>query len=334
MKEKLLSISIAAYNIEKYITHTLSSFLIPEIMPYLEVIIVNDGSTDRTLELAKKFENKYVNVFKVIDKPNGGYGSTINCSSRIAEGKYYKTIDGDDWVDREGMINFIEFLKSCNSDIVVSNYSRVNDKDGTIIPTIFQFRKEKELLNFDDTYNGQELYMQALTFKTSILKHAQLNITEKCFYTDIEYILTPMKYVNTISYINENVYMYRIAVDEQSMSIKGKRKHINEQLTVLNKMIGMYNSQSGDMSEGKRKYYNLILSDMVKSHITAILSLKTSIKNFRRLASFDKGIKLLNEEIFSYANKYKVIRLLRSSRYLLYWIGSPAYKMYKEVLKK
>lgn len=111
MMNKILTISIAAYNIEKYVNETLDSFVIPEVMDDIEIILVNDGSKDGTGKLARSYESEYPNTFIIVDKENGGYGSTINTSVEIASGKYFKTVDGDDWVDRQGFIKLVEYLK-------------------------------------------------------------------------------------------------------------------------------------------------------------------------------------------------------------------------------
>ena len=104
--EKVLTISIAAYNVEKYLDNTLNS-LICNKMDKLEVIIQNDGSKDSTCEVAKKYVEKYPNVFILNDKKNGGYGSTINASLKMAKGKYFKQLDGDDWFDTSNLDSFI-----------------------------------------------------------------------------------------------------------------------------------------------------------------------------------------------------------------------------------
>ena len=89
--KKNLTISIAAYNVEKYIKETLDS-LICKNMNLLEVLIIDDGSKDNTDKIAKKYEEKYKGVFKVISKKNGGYGSTINTGVEYATGKYFKQL--------------------------------------------------------------------------------------------------------------------------------------------------------------------------------------------------------------------------------------------------
>lgn len=330
--DKILSISIASYNIEKYVNETLGSFVISEVLKDIEVIVVNDGSKDKTSELAYEFSKKYPDTFVVIDKANGGYGSTINASTRIARGKYFKTVDGDDWVDKQGFIKLVNYLKTVNDDMVVTNFARVNDKNKKMTPTRFHCRGYEKTFLFEDMYDDQELFMQALTIKTEILKQLQLEITEHCFYTDIEYILTPVPMINTISFLDEYVYMYRVAVNEQSMSVAGKRKHIDEQLKIYKKMTALYNSVKSELGKGKQRFFIIILSEMYKSHITAILSLKISDKSKKRLLEIEKYTKKQVNDIYQETYKYKTIKVLRKTNYLTYSIGSILYKIYQKVL--
>lgn len=144
MSNKVLTISVASYNTEKYIRKTMDSFIVPEIMDKMEVLIINDGSSDNTLEIAREYENKYPDTFRAIDKQNGGYGSTINKAIEIARGRYIKTIDGDDWVDKEGLISLIRFLEHTTADVVITNFARVNDKNGKVTPTVFEFACERK----------------------------------------------------------------------------------------------------------------------------------------------------------------------------------------------
>ena len=76
--EKVLTVTIPSYNVEKYLHQTLDSFIQEEILEDIEVLIVDDGSKDRTPLIGKEYEIKYPGTFRVISKENGGHGSTIN----------------------------------------------------------------------------------------------------------------------------------------------------------------------------------------------------------------------------------------------------------------
>ena len=145
MGQKVLSISIAAYNVENFLKDTLQSLLLEE--PYrskLDIIIVNDGSKDRTLEITKQYADKYSECIRFIDKPNGGYGSTINASLAIAKGSYYKLLDGDDWFNQDGLKGLLDYLETASSDLVISPYFEETDKNGKDKKKKKKAKKEKK----------------------------------------------------------------------------------------------------------------------------------------------------------------------------------------------
>ena len=118
---KNLTISIAAYNVEKYLEKALKSLIIDDI-DKLEVLIVNDGSSDNTKKIAEEYCLKYPKTFKLIDKKNGGYGSTINAGIKAATGKYFKQLDGDDWYDTKNLNKLINDIDKINSDIIYTPF--------------------------------------------------------------------------------------------------------------------------------------------------------------------------------------------------------------------
>ena len=75
----------------------------------LDIIVVNDGSTDQTVEITNKYVEKYKQSIRLINKENGGHGSTINTSIKHAKGKYYKILDSDDWVNSENLNRLVAF---------------------------------------------------------------------------------------------------------------------------------------------------------------------------------------------------------------------------------
>ena len=96
---KILTIVVPSFNMEALLRKGLQSLLIEKNPQRLEVIVVNDGSTDQTLAIAKEFHSRFPQTFTFIDKENGNYGSCINAGLKIAQGKYIKILDADDYVD-------------------------------------------------------------------------------------------------------------------------------------------------------------------------------------------------------------------------------------------
>lgn len=100
---KILTVSIAAYNADWCLKKCLDSFIASKYLDLLDIIVVNDGSKDNTAAIASEYVKKFSASIRLINKENGGHGSTINTSIDNAMGKYFKIVDSDDWVDTEAL---------------------------------------------------------------------------------------------------------------------------------------------------------------------------------------------------------------------------------------
>src|SRR5699024_12690371 len=97
--EKILTVTIPSYNVEKYLRQTLDSFLAEEILEEIEILIVDDGYKDKTAAIGKEYEKNYPGTSRGISKENGGHGSTINRGQPEAKRQHFKVVDGDDCVN-------------------------------------------------------------------------------------------------------------------------------------------------------------------------------------------------------------------------------------------
>ena len=114
--DKALTIIIPAYNVSQYIEQGLDSLISDmNILPLLDIIVVNDGSNDDTLSKTYTYCKRFKESISVIDKANGGHGSVINVGIKAAKGKYIKVLDGDDWVKQEGLKELVEYIKKTES---------------------------------------------------------------------------------------------------------------------------------------------------------------------------------------------------------------------------
>ena len=231
--EKVLTITIPSYNVEKYLNQTLDSFIQEEILADIEVLIVDDGSKDRTPLIGKAYEEKYPGTFRVISKENGGHGSTINRGIQEARGRYFKVVDGDDWVNTGDFVKLVNSLKTCEADYVVTNYYEVNDKTGEKTPKDYKELAGKEIWKFEEAAAVTQLSMHSLVIKTEILKKNHIRLDEHCFYVDVEYILYPVPYVKNVEFLDLYVYMYRLAVTTQSVSLQGYQRHMQNHIDVI-----------------------------------------------------------------------------------------------------
>lgn len=307
---KLLSISIAAYNVEKYLHQTLESFLIAEdLLSKIEVIIVSDGSTDRTVAIANEFSSRYPGIFVVVDKENGGYGSTINSSLKLAKGKYFKTVDGDDWVDKNGLEKLVECLETCDADLVISKFSTVSDVDGSIKIITNSLTYDNTSIPFDKMLRGEKpsfLSMHSLTFKTDLLRKHNIVITEKCFYTDAELVMKPIPFIETVQKIDANVYMYRVGREGQSVSLKSRMKHMDQAIKVnLEKCNFAEQIKNNKLLSREKKEYLLeaILFDLgIQYYFLLAFPKKEALE---KLSDFDNQVREKSDYIYNLITKFK-----------------------------
>ena len=117
MKIKV-SVIIPVYNTEDYLKECIES-LVNQTLREIEILIVNDGSTDSSLEIMKEFKNKYQNIIKIFDKVNGGQASARNYALSFAQGEYLGFVDSDDWVDSTMYEEMYEKAEKEDADIVI-----------------------------------------------------------------------------------------------------------------------------------------------------------------------------------------------------------------------
>ena len=109
---KYLTITIPSYNSEQYLERCLDSLILPRgWMEHIEIIVVNDGSTDRTGEIADDYVRRFPDTVRVVHKENGGHGSGVNAGLALATGRYFKVLDSDDWFDEHAYRELAEKLE-------------------------------------------------------------------------------------------------------------------------------------------------------------------------------------------------------------------------------
>lgn len=240
---KILSVVIPTYNMEKYLHRCLDSLVIAdkELFNTLEVLIVNDGSKDSSLAIAHEYQIKYSQVFRVIDKENGNYGSCVNKGLELATGKYFRILDADDWFDSDQLELFLKILRTSNTDVVISNYTRYcgNKKEYVCINGL-EFNKVYDI----DTYVFSSksyrdlLLMHAMTFKTDLLRSIDYKQQTGISYTDIEYCYFPFSKAKTMMFVDVNLYQYLLGREGQTMQRENMIRsieHFNKVATRITK---------------------------------------------------------------------------------------------------
>lgn len=244
-KEKILTVAIATYNMEKYLEQCVDSLLVSQILDDIEILIINDGSTDNSLKIAHIYEAKYPGTVRVITKENGGYGSAINVAIDEARGRYFKTLDADDWFDYKAFHKFVNILKSIDIDLVVTHYSEEHTYNGKSKPVYY-----KGLVYYGKEYDFREFCVQkrtgypsfgmhAITYRTTILRMNGFRLSH-CYYSDMDYGIYPLVNVKSLMLFNIILYKYRLGRKDQSVSDWGKLQHFADHIYICRKMLDYY----------------------------------------------------------------------------------------------
>lgn len=309
MNDKILSVSIASYNVESFIRDTVSSLLVDESwLKKLEIIIVNDGSKDDTSIIAHEYEKLYPESIVVIDKPNGGYGSTINASLAVAKGKYYKLLDGDDWFDTDIIKEFLQYLEKSDSDLAITPYYEVRETD-TLVDNHPEIPSEGCLINEINIQN-KLFAMHEIAIKTNKLFKIGKAVTEHCFYTDSEFVFYCILASETIGRFGKGVYRYRLGVEGQSVSIEGIRKHYKDMKSVAEAIYRSYHEFADSYSGTKKEELDYCVRNITYHTYRAYFLINDSSKR-PELLSFDNIIKKNYRNIYEISNESNLVKVLR-----------------------
>lgn len=249
----------------------------------VEIIIVNDGSTDKTLEIAKRYEKEYPTIVKAVDKENGGHGDAVNTGLLHATGLYFKVVDSDDWVDEAAYMKILNALhelveKKQMVDMLVSNY--VYEKVGAKRKKVIHYQNvmpEERVITWKEMGRfriGQYILMHSVMYRTELLKMSGLQLPKHTFYVDNIYVYYPLPHVKTLYYLNVNFYRYFIGRDGQSVNEQNMIKRIDQQIFVTKTMIDMYQMNKIASIRLRNYMVNYLAIMMTISSIIAIRSKK------------------------------------------------------------
>jgi len=241
---KLLSVVIPCYNSQEYMRYCIESLLPGG--ENVELLIVNDGSVDKTAEIADEYAKTYPTIVKAIHQENGGHGEAVNVGIRNASGLYFKVVDSDDWVDTSAYLEILKTLKEFvaeekSVDMIISNF--VYEKEGAKYKKIMKYENvlpQGTIFTWDDIKNfrkGQYILMHSVIYRTELLRDCGLELPKHTFYVDNLFVYVPLEYVKTIFYINVDFYRYFIGREDQSVNESVMIKKIDQQIKVNKLMI-------------------------------------------------------------------------------------------------
>lgn len=270
---KVLSIIVPSYNSAGFLDTCIPSLLAEKVMDQLDIIIVNDGSADATEKVAEKYCRQYPTSIRLLSQENKGHGGALNTGFAAAVGKYLRPIDADDWVETQNLPLFIDFLKDCNSDVVLTHYNTVDVVSGEIsrmksYPAEFgkAITMEELMVGWRGFYRAATFH--GITYRTEFYRKYGISLSEHMFYEDNEYATFPFCHASTVTPLDLFVYDYRVGDINQSVSIANQVKRLNHIETVILRMIREHNN----LPEGAgRRYAVMKIQAVVMMYLTTAL---------------------------------------------------------------
>ena len=245
---KLLSVAVPCYNSAAYMRRAIETLLSGG--ENMEIIIVNDGSTDDTEKIALKYRDKYPDIIKVISQENGGHGEAVNTGLANATGLYFKVVDSDDWVNERALEEVLNKLKELiadgrSPDLFLTNY--VYEKTGAKKKKVINYNwalPKNQIFTWDDIMHfrqSQNILMHSAIYRTKLLKDCGLKLPKHTFYVDNLFVYQPLPYVRTLYYMDVNLYRYFIGRADQSVNERVMISRIDQQIRVTKLMIESHN---------------------------------------------------------------------------------------------
>ena len=342
--EKLLTVAVPAYNATWCLDKCLSSFITDPILEELEVIIINDGSTDNTREVAMIYIEKYPSVFKLLDKENGGHGSAINEAIKQAKGKYFKVVDADDWIVTENLNSLLDVLSETEADAVLNHFQKVDMTSGR--REVFQIRdiSLNKVYSLDEfTAHPGKIYhcvsFHGLTYRTKIYRESDTVLTEGIYYEDQEYATLPFLKVKTILPLDMYFYEYLVGNINQSISDSNQVARLWQIEHVVSRLFRLYH-ENPEVSAGARRYFAHRAMEVLFSYYMVVLVKNPDKPNGRREASeFRQKMWELEPKLVEKTDRrYKIAivmnRLGFTGRTLKLFKHPAPYALYQKVFKR
>lgn len=330
---ELITIIVPIYNVEQYLKQCIES-LLQQSYKNIEIILVNDGSTDRSADICEIFRKKD-NRIKVVNKSNEGLGYARNSGLKIANGKYVTFVDSDDYVDEDMIKVLYEAIIKNKSDTSLGGFKKINN-DGKVL---FIEEYKKEIFEGKDVYN--KLFPKMLgscpeksdsirmsvwntMYSMDIIKENNIKFKSEREYIseDIIFDMEYYKYSNSVAIINESFYYYRTNNLSLTMKYKSDRfKLIKKLYKYIEEQLIKSNINSEVIYRAQRQFMINIRMCIKQENVK--VSSKTiieAIKNIKSICSdelvqdiikkYPVHLLQLKPKIFIYLIKYKMSYLL------------------------
>lgn len=317
--DKLLTLIIPTYNMERYLSTCLDSLLVGEQQAQLEVLVVNDGSKDGSSAIAHQYMERHPETFRVIDKENGNYGSCINRGLKEMTGKFVKVLDADDHFNTDELRKLLQKLATVDSDLLLTDNTIFGDNDISKKYYGFPFTPEVEMAFTDicgkDEFKGC-IQMHHVTYNRRIFEGFSYHQTEGISYTDMEWIFLPMSRVATVTYLPLPLYCYLVGREGQTVAPQQMKRSAEHQAILVNDLLTHY-EQADKSTPSICDYLNFRLARQVK-YLYRIYLAEFPGMDCDKLVQIDQRLQQVHPALYEEVGRRTMGPFIRI-HYVRYW---------------
>lgn len=275
----ILSIVVNMYNTAKYMPKCLDSLLEQDIHPSdYEIILVNDGSTDNSLELAEEYLTKSKDfenwpLFKIVNQENKGLAAARNAGIDVAEGKFLCFVDPDDYIEKNSLKELLSRMEDKNLDILRFNYQKVDEEYNNIqdFPSEANFNYSEGVISgkeFLVNRLGIACYVWAYIYRLDLIRRNNIRFIETCYFDDTPWlprVLVKAERVECVP-VRHQFYLQRQGSMVRTNNIVSIKRKVEGQL----KLVSLLKDQMNGLDSFVLKWYKKMLSHTVLSLITSV----------------------------------------------------------------
>ena len=330
-----VSIVVPVYNVEKYLCQCLDS-IVGQTLKEIELIIINDGSTDKSLKIIKEYGDKDARI-KIIDKMNEGYGKTVNKGLDIARGEYVGVIEPDDWIEPDMFEKLYNTAKLHNVDIVRSAYyeyySETSKSKNRVALWAIPHRDDLNKIicpldRYDVFFRGQQVW--SYVYKRVFLNENKIRFLESpgASYQDISFNFKVLSLAKSAYFLKDAFVHYRLDNMNSSINSKGKVFCVCDEINEISKFLDKHPIIKSKIKMIFNKYKFCIYSWNFyrlqgKERKSFAKVMQNEVKDDLKSGNFDKSLYTRREYgaykyFANYGNKFYIIwyyslKILRSS---------------------
>lgn len=334
---KILTVAIPCYNSQDYMRHAVESVLAGG--EDVEVLIIDDGSTDDTAKIADEMEEEHPGIIRAIHQENGGHGEAVNTGLKNAKGLYFKVLDSDDWLDRESLVKVLERLRRFIRegqlvDMFLANY--VYEKPSLRKHKAIRYEgvfPEEKVFGWSDVKKfkiSQNILMHSVIYRTQMLYDCGLELPKHTFYVDNIFVYKPLPSVKTMYYMNVDLYRYFIGRDDQSVNETIMISRIDQQIKVNKIMIDAFDLNK--IKNKKLRDYMVKYLAMMMTVSSVFLIKEGSEDSLEKRTELWKYLKNSSKSTFRLVNKQVLSKPMqirgKAGRKMVVWGYSISRKLY------